>query len=181
MKAEPQRSRLRSEDLPRVAQTLDFTCGPACFDSLLQLFGMSSPGEIAVAEFLGTLELGFTPPLHIVELARLYGFDCKMHEDAPISQLKRAYASGAIVFVTWWDEDAGHYSLVKQIAKEAIVLMDPWFAREGRDKHLELNEFSLYWNQRGARLITAQLTTRRETAEYTKSSPAAPTLRKPKA
>lgn len=139
--------------LPRVKQALDFTCGAACFASMYQYFRGSSLGEMHFAKKLGALELGYVPPEHVVQLAKEYGFFCVMKKNAEISDLIVALNNGNVVFVTWWDEDAGHYSLVKQIDGNSIILMDPWKAREGLDNHLTLNEFIPNWEARGGVLI----------------------------
>ena len=139
--------------LPSVAQTLDFTCGAACFDSMFKYFTGSSPGEMHFAEELGSLALGYTPPENIVELARHYGFFCEMKVSAQISDLVAPLGRGEVVFVTWWDEDAGHYSLVKGLEREHIILMDPWLARDGWDNRLAIRDFFPNWMARGCRMI----------------------------
>ncbi len=140
-------------DLPRVAQTLDYTCGAACFESMYKYFKGTSFGEMHFAKDLGSLEFGFTPPINIVNLARQYGFFCEMKEGAQISDLIEALTKREVIFVTWWDEDAGHYSLVKAIENDHILLMDPWLAREGLDNRLLTDDFVPNWNARGAKMI----------------------------
>ncbi|MEK6774532.1 MAG: cysteine peptidase family C39 domain-containing protein [Bdellovibrionota bacterium] len=142
-----------TKDLPRVAQTLDYSCGAACFDSMFKYLKGTSPGEMHFAKELQTLELGHTPPIHIVNLARCYGFSCEMLEDAEISDIAEGLLKDEVLFVTWWFEDAGHYSLVKQIDEEHILLMDPWFAREDLDQQLTIADFVPKWNQRGSKII----------------------------
>lgn len=144
-------------DLPMVAQTLDYTCGAACFDSMFRYFNRFSFGEMHFAGELGALQLGFTPPESVVKLAHAYGLKCEMKKGAVIADLLAAVRSGKVVFVTWWDEDAGHYSLVKSIADNHILLMDPWAARNGTDNQLPLELFIQNWNRRGAVAITVSL------------------------
>jgi hypothetical protein len=43
--------------------------------------------------------------------------------------------------------------LVSGIDQEHILLMDPWEAREGKEKRLRLNDFVPLWQTRGAVLI----------------------------
>lgn len=150
-------SKLIPLDLPRVAQSLDYSCGAACFDSMFQYFKGQSPGEMYFAEKLQTLALGYTPTLNIVDLATNYGFSCEIAEGAKITDLIEPLFKGEVIFVTWWDEDAGHYSLVKHIENEYITLMDPWLARSGRDNKLQLSEFIVCWNARGSRIIRVSL------------------------
>jgi predicted double-glycine peptidase len=141
-------------DLPLVAQTLDYTCGAACFDSMYRYFKNISPGEMHFAKELGALELGYTPPKNIVKLAKEYGFACELSERAQITDLVEPLAKGHAVFVTWWDEDAGHYSLVQSLDHNFITLMDPWTAREGAVNRLAIADFIPHWHQRGGLLIT---------------------------
>lgn len=136
-----------------VAQSLDYTCGAACFDSAFQYFKGHSPGEMYFAQELETLRLGFTPPINIVKLAKNYGFMSEMTEGATIQDFIEPLSNNEVLFITWWDEDAGHYSLVKHLDSQHITLMDPWLARDGRDNQLLIDDFSEYWSMRGNRLI----------------------------
>jgi hypothetical protein len=139
--------------LPLVAQTLDFTCGAACFESLYRYFRREACGELHYARELGTLELGYTPIENVLALTQRYGFHCEMKSAATLDHLRSALAARDVAVVTWWDEDAGHYSLVSGIDQEHILLMDPWEAREGKEKRLRLNDFVPLWQTRGAVLI----------------------------
>lgn len=142
-----------SRPLPLVAQSLDFTCGAACFASMFEHLRGHSPGEMAFAAELGTLEKGFTPPEDLLRLLGAYGFRAEMHEGASLEDLRAAWDAHEVVYVTWWDEDAGHYSLVMELGPDEIQLMDPWTAREGRPNRLALAQFLPNWRQRGARWI----------------------------
>jgi len=139
--------------LPQVPQTLDHTCGAACFASMYQYFKNISLDDMHFAHELKTLELGYTPPESIVELAQYYGFFSELKRDAQVEDLNQFLSKGAVIFVTWWYEDSGHYSLVKLIDHENITLMDPWTAREGQDQHLRLSDFIPHWKTRGSVLI----------------------------
>jgi len=142
-------------DLPQVAQSLDFTCGAACFESMYRYFNNFSLGEMHFANELGSIELGYTPPENIVKLARGYGLICDLKEGAALADLRRALTARKVVFVTWWDESSGHYSLVKSLDDLFITLMDPWTARKGADNRMALDEFIPNWRARGAVVITA--------------------------
>ncbi len=142
-----------SMNLPRIAQTLDYTCGAACFESMFQYYKGFSLGEMYFANELETLKLGYTPPVNIVTLAKNHGFSCDMMEGAIIPDLIEPFTRGKVIFVTWCFENAGHYSLVKCLDREHITLMDPWCAREGMDNRLTLKEFVPYWQARGSRII----------------------------
>ena len=143
-------------NLPQVSQSLDFTCGAACFACMHQYFFKESYGELYFAEKLGTLKLGYTAPESIVDLAKEYSLHSELKIGSKFDDLTHAFFRSAVVFVTWWDEDAGHYSLVKSIESKSILLMDPWSAREGKDKRLALEEFQNYWDMRGRKMISVR-------------------------
>ena len=141
--------------LPRVAQSLDYTCGAACFASMFEYYKGYSLGEMYFAEELETIQLGYTPPINIINLAKRYGFACEMQEGASSGDLIVPLSKGEVIFITWWDEDAGHYSLVKHLDSQHITLMDPWLARLGLDNKLAINDFIPLWNCRANRIITS--------------------------
>lgn len=140
-------------NLPLVAQTLDFTCGAACFESMYQYLFQKSLGEMHFAQELKTLEKGYTEPSNIVALASKMNLRVTMTTETPVDDLLHPLQSNEVTFLTWWDEDAGHYSLLKHISKSEIILMDPWTAREGKENRLDLETFILNWKLRGARII----------------------------
>lgn len=144
--------------LPRVAQKLDHTCGAACFDSMFQLLLGQKHGEIFFALKLGALDLGYTPVESIVALAQSYGLDAVLCEGQTIEDLTNLSKDSCVLFVTWWFDDAGHYSLVREIdnVTASIVLMDPWAARENLDTVMPLTGFAPLWNKRGAKIIAVR-------------------------
>lgn len=142
-------------DLPRIKQTLDYSCGPACFESMYRFLKRGEHADdLFFARELSTLELGYTLPERIAELALQYKFKVDFQKGLTISHLKLAFNTRSVLFVTWWYEDSGHYSLVKSIDDSHILLMDPWEAREGKDNLLTLADFENFWTQRGAVLIS---------------------------
>jgi predicted double-glycine peptidase len=138
-------------NLPHVKQSLPFTCGAACFESMHQFLRGESLGEMYFAEKLGTLTLGYTPPTNVYQLGQDLNFSCEMKEDASWDEIVKAITDGHVVFVTWWDEDAGHYSLVKGFKDGSIVLMDPWL--DEHENILEVDFFIDQWKLRGSRVI----------------------------
>jgi predicted double-glycine peptidase len=142
-------------DLPQIKQTLDYSCGAACFESMYRFLKRGEHADdLFFARELGTLESGYTLPERIAELALQYNFKVDFKKDVTLLQLKLAFNIRSVLFVTWWYEDSGHYSLVKSIGDSNILLMDPWEAREGKDSLLTLNDFEKFWTQRGAVLIS---------------------------
>ena len=150
---------VNARDLPMLAQELDHTCGAVCFDSMFRLLFDVAHGEMFFAERLGALELGYTPIERILELARSYDLDADLFEGQSVSELEALARQDVILFVTWWFDDAGHYSLVREIdaGEETIVLMDPWQARDRRDTVMKLNDFAPLWRQRGAKILAVKI------------------------
>jgi predicted double-glycine peptidase len=140
-------------NLPLVAQESDVGCAAACFESMLRYFGICSPGEMQISHDLGTFDLGYTDPAKIVDLAQQFNLEASLLVKAQVSHLKDAMTQGSVVFVTWWDEDAGHYSLVKDLEENHITLMDPWLARYGISNRLVLDYFLENWNRRGSKIL----------------------------
>lgn len=138
---------------PLVPQVWDYTCGAACLRSALLLLRGESPSEGELAKTLGTFDVGYTPPENVVALAESFGFRCEMTTDNQLPELSRAFETWKALIVTWWDDEAGHYSLVMNLTNEKILLMDPWTARDGHANELSLSDFLVRWRQRGARLI----------------------------
>ena len=143
-------------NLPLVPQTLDSTCGAACFESMVRRCFGQSPGELHFASELGALTLGYTPVENIVNLARKWGLESQLIREAKLEDLKARCAVNEIVFVTWWYEDSGHYSLVEAIDNENILLMDPWVARNGNYHRMKLKDFEPHWRTRGSVLIAVR-------------------------
>tara|TARA_B110001454_G_scaffold218046_1_gene244912 strand:+ start:22922 stop:23374 length:453 start_codon:yes stop_codon:yes gene_type:complete len=142
-------------NLPRIKQTLDFSCGAACFESMYQFLKRGEHADdLFFARELGTLELGYTSPERIAELAQRYRFKVNFQKNLTLSKLQIAFDGTAVLFVTWWYEDSGHYSLVKSMDDSYITLMDPWEAREDKDNRILLADFEKFWTQRGAVLIS---------------------------
>lgn len=139
--------------LPLVAQTLDTTCGPACFESMVRHFFGQSPGELHFAKELGVLTLGYTPVDNVVNLARKWGLKSQLFKNSTLNELRTKCSESGIVFVTWWYEDSGHYSLIEEIRDDQIILMDPWIAREGEYHQLPITHFEPNWRARGATAI----------------------------
>jgi predicted double-glycine peptidase len=140
--------------VPYVTQSLPFTCGPACLESVYRHLRGSSPSELDLAEMLGTFILGYTPPKNIYNLAMAQGYSCSMKEQASWQDLIDAMEERRVVIVTWWDEDAGHYSLLKGVKDGFVVLMDPLMASDCKDNRIELDFFKLQWQARGSVMIS---------------------------
>ena len=141
-------------DIPLVPQKLAFTCGPACMASALKKLTGKDWEESELAKELGTTELGYTPVENMVHFAVAQGFHSELLEGETLSGLWLAFQKNDLIIVIWWDEDAGHYSIVKEIHEKSIVLMDPLVARDGQFNTLDLLYFLNCWVKRGSKIIT---------------------------
>lgn len=138
---------------PLMAQILDFTCGAVSLASVLRAFGHAEADEARLSAELGTLRVGFTPPENVVEVAKAYGHRAEMSTGAALEDLRRSVARPGATIITWWDEDAGHYSVVENLRDNSITLMDPWLARDGTFNEMAIETFMVHWRARGSRLI----------------------------
>lgn len=139
--------------LPLVSQTYDYTCGAACFASMMLFLRGEASGEHYFARELGTFDLGYTLPEKIVELAHHLEFCVNFKKKSNILELTEQIKLQNVVFVTWWFEDSGHYSLVMGISETQIKLMDPWEAREGKELLMPIKQFNQHWQSRGGVFI----------------------------
>src|SRR5438128_404297 len=121
---------LLSANHPLVAQSLDYTCGPACFGSMMRHWNGSSPSEAQLAQALGTLEKQDTTNAMVIRLAQEYGFNSSEQTQTTVEELYRYLGNGESVFVGWWDGEVEHFSLLEGLGDGKITLMDPWEARQ---------------------------------------------------
>lgn len=142
-------------NLPLVSQELPFTCGAACFASMVQFLTGVNLGELHFAKELGTLELGYTPPENYHQLVKHFGLKSDFKVGATLADLEEAFTRRRVIAVTWWDEDAGHYSLIEELNDEHVTLMDPLTAKEGKWNQLGLEFFEKCWRERGSKMIAA--------------------------
>jgi predicted double-glycine peptidase len=135
-------------DLPVVAQATHYTCGVACFDSLLLYWKGWSPGEFSLTPQMGTTAARGTTAEAVLSTARRYGFIAQEQVGATVYDLRRYLGRGETVYVAWDSGGIGHYSLVRGLGRNHITLMDPWYARKhpGEYHTMSFSEFIPVWD-----------------------------------
>jgi ABC-type bacteriocin/lantibiotic exporter with double-glycine peptidase domain len=129
-------------------QETDVYCGPAIVQMILASNGTEiSQSEIAVS--LGTNEATGTTIDAMRDFLRSCGFDAVRKNDASLQDIKHALNLGEIIIVGYVEpeEDVPHYSLVKEVTAEAIILIDPW---SGTEQTMALDEFESRWRDDSA-------------------------------
>lgn len=99
-------------------------CGPASLKMVMDYYSVSA-SEDELAKIAGsTLEDGTTIE-GMIKAARHFGFKVLKKEKASINDIKGLINKGTPVIVRWFFDDWGHYSVVVDINKKKVVLMDP--------------------------------------------------------
>jgi ABC-type bacteriocin/lantibiotic exporter with double-glycine peptidase domain len=129
-------------------QETDVYCGPAIVQMILSSIGMDlSQAEIAGS--LGTNEATGTMIGAIQDFLRTCELDAVRKNDASWEDIRHALDDEMFVVVGYVEpeEDVPHYSLVKDLASDTIVLIDPWI---GAEKALARDEFEMRWRDDAA-------------------------------
>lgn len=116
-------------------------CGPASLKIVLDYYGIRVT-ESAVARIAGTSKKKGASKDGLTRAARYFGLEVFAKEKSSLDDLRRFIQKGMPVIVDWFSEDEGHYSVVVDIDKKDIVLMDPELAKERR---MSLERFQRLW------------------------------------
>lgn len=116
-------------------------CGPAFLKMVFDYYGvLISEKEIAkIAR--ATKEKG-TSKEGLIKAAKHFGFEVFSKEKSTFKDIRYFVKRKIPVIVDWFFEDEGHYSVVVDIDKKNIVLMDP--ALKGKRK-IPLEKFFRVW------------------------------------
>lgn len=122
-------------------------CGPACLQMVLEYFGIRQTQK-KLGKIGGTTKTTGTPHKGMIRALRTYGFDSKVkHTKTTFDDLRTLVIKKKLpVIVNWYSvfnpPASGHYSVVVDINKKNITLMDP----EIRGlRTIPLDEFKKLW------------------------------------
>ncbi len=125
--AEPACTVYLERTLPYTVQSTNYTCGPACLHSVLAAWNVHSPGEMELAQRMGTsAEYGTTPESLVYE-ARRFGLRA-WKSDLGIEELKQALLEGETLILFWrpWPPyTRGHFSVPVKVDAKYVYFMDP--------------------------------------------------------
>ncbi len=99
-------------------------CGPASLKMVMDYYGVSIP-EAEIARAAGATREKGTSIKGLIKAAHHFGFKTFSKENSSLNDLKYFVRRGIPVIVDWFYVDEGHYSVVVDINKRNIVLMDP--------------------------------------------------------
>lgn len=120
-------------------------CFPASAKFILRRFGETRTQEELGIIFGTTKEKG-TALAGIERGFAQLGYRAEVREDSRWEDIEKAVEKGWGVIVDWWhdldDEPDGHYSVVKEISRNEIVLLDPEI---GGKRTLERKDFERKW------------------------------------
>jgi len=99
-------------------------CGPVSLKMVLDYYGVSV-SEDKIAKIAGATKEKGTSAAGLVKAAKYFGFQVFLKEKGSLDDISYFIKRKIPVIVDWFFRDDGHYSVVVDINKKNIVLMDP--------------------------------------------------------
>jgi len=99
-------------------------CGPASLKMVLDYYGVSV-SEAEIARVSGASSKKGTSKEGLIKAAKHFGFQVFSKTESTLEDLRYFVKRGIPVIVDWFSQDDGHYSVVVDIDKKNIILMDP--------------------------------------------------------
>ncbi len=99
-------------------------CGPASLKMVLDYYGISV-SEAELGKLSGTTQKMGTSIEGLIKAAKHFGFQAFLKTKSSLDDLRYFVKREIPVIVDWFNEDDGHYSVVVDIDRNNIVLMDP--------------------------------------------------------
>lgn len=122
-------------------------CGPASLKMVLEYYGiLTQEKELAILSG-ATKEKG-TSAEGLIAAAKHFGLNAFGKENSSFHDIERYINKGIPVIVDWFSEDDGHYSVVVDMNKKEITLMDPTLRRlliYVRRRKMPLEKFYRIW------------------------------------
>ncbi len=118
------------------------SCGPASLKMILNYFGVDV-SERQLIKLTGCTPGKGVGAKGILEGAKKLGFDGFIKDDSNFNELRHYVIKNKIpVIVDWFWYDEGHYSVVVDIDRENIYMLDPSL---GHLRALRLRKFRRLW------------------------------------
>lgn len=99
-------------------------CGPASLKMVFDYYDVLVP-EARLSEVAGATREKGASKEGMMKAAKHFGFNVFSKENASLNDLRYFIKRNIPVIVDWFFEDDGHYSVVVDITKKNVVLMDP--------------------------------------------------------
>lgn len=103
-------------------------CGPASLKMVLDYYGVSV-SEADLAKLSGTTKEKGTSIKGLIRAAKHFGFRVFLKKNSTLNDIRYFIKRKIPVIVDWFSEDDGHLSVVVDIDKKNIVLMDPQLSK----------------------------------------------------
>ncbi len=99
-------------------------CGPASLKMVMDYYGVSV-SETEIAKVAGATQEKGTSIGGLIKAAKHFGFNALLKRNSSLVDLSYFIKKKIPVIVDWFSEDDGHYSVVVDVDKNNVVLMDP--------------------------------------------------------
>lgn len=99
-------------------------CGPASLKMVMDYYGVSV-SEAEIAKVAGATKEKGAPIRGLIKAAKHFGFKTFFKQNSSLRDLEYFVNKKIPVIVDWFAEDDGHYSVVADINKKNVVLLDP--------------------------------------------------------
>ncbi len=99
-------------------------CGPASLKMVLDYYGVSV-SEAELAKAAGATKGKGVSKKGLKKAAEHFGFKLFLKKNSSLQDLKYFIKKKIPVIIDWFFEDDGHYSVVVDINKKKVVIMDP--------------------------------------------------------
>ncbi|MDD2732251.1 MAG: cysteine peptidase family C39 domain-containing protein [Candidatus Pacebacteria bacterium] len=122
-------------------------CGPASLKMVLDYYSISK-SEAEIAKASGATRQKGVSIDGLVKAARHFGLHTFVKKNSSLDDLRYFVKRKIPVIVDWFFEDEGHYSVVVDIDKKNIVLMDPSLRKiliYIRRRKMPLDKFFRIW------------------------------------
>lgn len=122
-------------------------CGPASLKMVFDYYGVSV-SEKEIAKLAGASKEKGTSIEGLIKAAKHFGFQVFLKKKSSLDDLRYFIKRKIPVIVDWFFEDEGHYSVVVDIDKKNIVLMDPTLRKiliYIRRRKMSLEKFLRVW------------------------------------
>ncbi|OIO46716.1 MAG: hypothetical protein AUJ31_01140 [Parcubacteria group bacterium CG1_02_39_15] len=103
-------------------------CGPASLKIIFDYYGVSV-SETKIAKAAGATRGKGCSIKGLIKAAKYFGFKTYLKKKSSLDNLKYFVKKKVPVIVDWFFEDDGHYSVVADIDKNNITLIDPSLKR----------------------------------------------------
>ncbi len=99
-------------------------CGPASLKMVMDYYGVSV-SEAEIAKIAGATKEKGTSINGLIKAAKHFGFRAFFKKNSSLDDLNYFMKRKIPVIVDWFFEDDGHYSVVVDVDKDNVILMDP--------------------------------------------------------